>query len=790
MTGTKATRSRLSSSFNYGVAASGLGLGAASLLAFLLTAQHPPLVYLAACPLLIMVMAWFPMLIGRTSGGIEIGFESCVLIFLALSVDLVAAQAIWSVGIVLTQLTADKRAWIKFFNTGLGMLASALALVVIDASRGAVQNPELFHTFAAAMLGAAVYFLVDFALSAVAVSLDERSDLWAELASPGTITALAVFLAIDTVGYRATEIVKNEPWWSAALLSVPLATIMVAARARSRGAEHARRLDVMLRTAVRVQALGDRGEVLDTLRDSSQALLRDSRVALRSEPPEAGEVGASVRDGADIVWVIGPSRNRARSTAADDQQALDALVAVVDEALARLALSEKMAYQAQHDALTGLANRTMFLDRVNHALTRQRRHGGKLAVLFCDLDSFKRINDSHGHAAGDELLIEVARRIGSGLREEDTLARLSGDEFAVLMESVVDLDDVEGVCRRLQSVLRTPIEVAGQEVLVTVTIGVAMSSGDDSAEVLLGNADMAMYHAKSCGKDRFEIYEITLGDERLRRLELVDALRQAVDNRELKVYYQPIVDMVTGEVRGLEALARWRWDDTWVSPEIFIPVAEDTGMIVKLGDLILGLVCADAPKLRAAAGRDISISVNVSARQLELDSFAERVLDVRADMEGVRLILEVTEHAFVSDNPRTFASMTALAAEGIRFAVDDFGIGFSSIGYLRRLPVHILKIDKSFVNGLDEDATACSLVRSMVTMARGLGLDVVVEGVERVGQVEHLTRHCDAVFGQGFLFARPQPCEETLEALTRPPSYRALVTPAGSGAPQSLGAAS
>jgi diguanylate cyclase (GGDEF)-like protein len=759
------TASRL---FDSSVCAAGAIAGVVALLSWLFGQDVADPAFFLGVPL-IMVMSWFPMLIGRTGGRIEIGFDSCVLIFLSLLTTPVQALAVWSVGLALGQLLTDKRRSTKAFNTGLGVVAGALALLVIHSTRGSAEGTP--RELLAVGLGAAVYFLVDFVVSAVSLSLDERTSIRRELAPTGVVPPLVAFLAIASLGYLAVLVVRRVqvgalPGWSAALLAVPIATILVASRAQSRGSEYARRLRVLLTTAIRVQTVTTTPEVLEELRVGASDLLNDARTRLSKDPPHGSEIGVSVQGGGEQMWIVSPALNRARSTARDDQQGLAALVALAEDAFARLRLSDAMTHLAWHDPLTGLANRSLFLDRVEHAMQMQARRGGQLAVLFCDLDGFKRVNDLFGHAAGDELLTEVARRISSSVRQADTVARLGGDEFAVLLEEVGDSKEVDAACSRILQSVRVRSVVAGEDVAVTTTIGVAMSQPGTSADALLSQADMAMYYGKAHGKNRYETYRLSFGDDRLQRIELVETLRRAVEAKDLEVHYQPIVELRTGDIFGVEALVRWRRDGTLVPPDLFIRTAEESGLIVALGDIVLEMVTRDVPRLTAAAGQALHVGVNVSAQQLQRDQFATQVRAALKRMGDVNLILEVTERDFVDNDPQTVAGMTSLAATDVRFAIDDFGVGFSSIGYLQRLPVSILKIDKTFMTNIETEPRSCSLVRSMVVMGEALGLEVVIEGVETATQVEHLTQHCGASRGQGYFFDHPMPVDAMIDVLS------------------------
>ncbi len=586
------------------------------------------------------------------------------------------------------------------------------------------------------------------------------------MSHPTVLGALGVFVAIDSLGYLAALVVRELPVWAALLLAVPLATILVAARALSRGNEHARRLSALFAAAAQAQSLREPTAVLDSLRESARHLLRDERVELRPWPPRSGEIGAHIDTGEGDVWVVGPARNRARANVAADQQALEALGALTEEAVGRLRLAVEMGHLARHDALTGLANRTLFLDRVEHALRVQRRRGGRLVVLFCDLDGFKADNDRFGHAAGDTLLVEVARRISGCVREVDTVARLGGDEFAILLEDVDGGTEVDATCRRILDALQPEALISGHKVVVSTSIGVAVSEPRDEADALLRNADLAMYRAKALGKNRYETYELALRDERLHRLETLDALRQAIDAHQLEVHYQPLVEIRSRRILGVEALVRWRRNGELVLPGSFIDLAETGGLISAVTAQVLDQVVMDAPALAAAAGSRLFIGINVSAVQLRARGFVEEVRRTRARMQPAELVLEVTERAFVGDDPDALEAIGRLAAEGMHIMIDDFGVGFSSISYLQHLPVRTLKIDRSFVAGLDRDERACSLVRSMVLMAQGLGLSVVVEGVERESQLAHLRQWDGDTIAQGYLFAAPAPLEKTVDMLS------------------------
>jgi diguanylate cyclase (GGDEF)-like protein len=711
---------------------------------------------------LIMLIARFPLLLDRGDGGIEIGFDSSVLMFLLCTLPVEEALVLWSLGVLGTQLTNDKRPASKRFNIGVGIVGGAVAAAVITGIRGdAFGTPR---ELVAVALAAAGYFATDFLVTGLSVALEERSSIRRQLVQPGTALAVVCFVPFDSLGYLAAVVVRSAPWWTALLLAVPLVTLLVATRAVTRGRENARRLSVLFEAAVRTQTLPETGQVVDTLIDDARRLLRLPQVEVRSTPPGPQEIGAQVRDGQQESWIVAPVKHRARSTSAADQQALEAMAAVSSDAFARLRLTEEMTHLARHDLLTGLPNRGLLLDRLEHALRVSRRSGRPIALLFCDLDGFKRVNDRFGHAAGDAVLMDVAQRLAACVRDSDTVARLGGDEFAILLEEV-EPDEVDDACERILDALRPGADVVGHQMPLSTSIGVALGSTGHSAEHLLRNADMAMYEAKALGKDRYVHYELSLGRSRVQRLELVESLRGAVAAGELRLAYQPVVRLDTGTIVGVEALARWTSDGVAVPPDVFITAAEESGLVVALGELVLDLAAEDAEELRRAAGRQLSVGVNISAQQLRSPMFVEKVEEAAARMPGVTLTLEVTERDFVNNDPAALEAMRRLSAQGVRFAIDDFGVGFSSIGYLQQMPVNVIKTDASFSAGVDRDERSCGLLRSIFVMGEALGLDVVVEGLERNSQIAHIREHVGATLAQGFLLHRPMSLDEVAAVL-------------------------
>ena len=445
-------------------------------------------------------------------------------------------------------------------------------------------------------------------------------------------------------------------------------------------------------------------------------------------------------------------------------------------------LQSELTHQAFHDSLTGLANQALFRDRVNHASERLRRSAGRLAVLFIDLDEFKTINDSLGHSAGDELLVVVSEKLQGCLRVGDTAARLGGDEFAVLIEDVGDGDDATAVADRILTVLREPIMIGAQSVTTTTSIGIAFGDGTVGSDEILRNADLAMYTAKADGKNCSRVFEAEMHLAALERLDLDANLRGAVRRGEMVVHYQPIWDMVSGDITAMEALVRWNHPGRGLlGPMSFIPFAEESGVIDEIGHHVLTTAIHEACRwAKLVGGEAPAISVNLSPRQLLDPDFPDRVelLLARHGLRPAQLILEITEGALMRDPVAAGASLQRLSRLGIRLAIDDFGTGYSSLAYLSRFPIDLLKIDRSFVNDM-APLPEWSLAQAIVQIAHGLGIAAIAEGVETAAQYDALAAMgCD--LAQGYLLARPLETEAAADLVVEA-SARASSLQSGGG---------
>ena len=427
---------------------------------------------------------------------------------------------------------------------------------------------------------------------------------------------------------------------------------------------------------------------------------------------------------------------------------------------------ENLEHQAFHDTLTGLPNRSLFHDRLVHALERQTRDHKPLAVLLVDLDDFKTVNDSLGHAAGDELLRFVADSLLSSLRPADTAARLGGDEFAVLVEDMRGRQDAIRVADRIISAMHQKLVIEGKEVFVHGSVGIAITHGGDSADEVLRNADVAMYAAKSGGKDRYQIFDGAMHEGVMERLDLKADLQRAVERNEFVVHYQPLFDLSTQRILGAEALVRWNHPSRgMVLPEEFIPLAEETGLILEIGRFVLEEACRQVSWWQMEFDPSLSVSVNLSGRQLQESNVLDMVKTALSSgpVSGDSLTLELTESVLMKDSESTIEKLNALRALGVHLAIDDFGTGYSSLSYLGQFPIETIKIDRSFTEGVANGPEDSALARAVIKLADTLGMKSIAEGVETQAQVEQLAGFGCQV-GQGLLFSPAVPPQE-LEAL-------------------------
>ena len=490
-----------------------------------------------------------------------------------------------------------------------------------------------------------------------------------------------------------------------------------------------------------------------------------SRVA--SEPGSTQEVEVRLRRrNGSYIWADVSTTNLL------EDPAVGAIVANFRDITERKVLEEELSHQAFHDSLSGLANRALLLDRLEHALqTTRGRSADRLALIYLDLDDFKTVNDGLGHEAGDQILKATAERIARAIRPGDTASRLGGDEFAVLLEHVTDPSIAYEVGARVLESVCSPIDVDGTLVAVNASLGIVVSDGKEDGPGLLRNADLAMYRAKGQGKGRYEIYEAGMHAAVVERMGLKADLRDAVERGDFEAHFQPIVELSTNRVVGVEALARWNHPTRGLVPPVeFIPLAEETGLIIPIGASVLRQACDAAQRWRAELGSEApqSVSVNLSPRQLQDRGLIDEVTSAlsRSGLPATCLILEITETVLLEETEPVDATLRALKALGVRIALDDFGTGYSSLSYLDRFPVDVVKIDKSFIDSLTTGGAPPSpLVSAIVNLGGVLGLGVTAEGVEDASQLARL-RDLGCQQAQGYFFAKPMRADDVTDLLT------------------------
>ncbi|MHB1619641.1 MAG: EAL domain-containing protein [Sulfuricella sp.] len=444
-------------------------------------------------------------------------------------------------------------------------------------------------------------------------------------------------------------------------------------------------------------------------------------------------------------------------------------IAVKEDVTERKSYESQLEHQANYDTLTELPNRNLSRDRLGQALSYARRHGRDLALMFIDLDHFKNINDSLGHNIGDLLLKQVSARLAGCVREGDTVARQGGDEFVVILSDVAAEEDISVVTRKILTAMAEPFDIDGHELYVSCSIGIALYPRDgEDAETLLKNADAALYRAKDLGRNNAQFFTAEMNVKAMERLMLENGLRHALERNEFVVHYQPQVDLRSGEIIGMEALVRWQHPELGlVSPARFIPVAEESGLIVPLGEWVLRTACAQNKAWQRAGLKPISVAVNLSARQFRQPNLVEVVAGIlrETELDPAHLELELTESLVMHNVEVTIATLGRLKAMGIKLSIDDFGTGYSSLSYLKRFPIDMLKIDQSFVRDITTDPSDAAIAKTIISMAHDLQLRVIAEGVETEEQKSFLQqRHCDEM--QGYFFSKPVPAVD-FEVLLR-----------------------
>lgn len=488
--------------------------------------------------------------------------------------------------------------------------------------------------------------------------------------------------------------------------------------------------------------------------------LNQQDLAACVDPSWEGEIQCRHADGSDFWSAVTVSSVRNESG-----ELTNFVVSGIDISELKDA-NERMEQLALFDSLTGLANRRLFMDRLERALQNAKRRKTQIALLFLDLDQFKRINDTLGHDAGDLLLLTVADRLRSCVRAQDTVARLGGDEFTILLSDIDDTRAVTNIAKNVLKTLKAPIRLHKQEVIVSTSIGITLAPTDsDNAENLMKNADLALYKAKDKGRDRHHYFTEELNLKAIRLMHIEQELRHALQYDEFNLLFQPQVDLKTGELISLEALIRWQHPFKGaVAPDDFIPIAEETGLIVPIGNWVVHNACMQMKLLQQLTGCNLRVAINLSARQFR-DPMLETVISEALDASNLSpssLEIEVTESMLMDDIDAVIAQLQRLKSTGVTITIDDFGTGYSSLRYLKRLPVDLLKVDREFVKDIPEDLNDMEITSAIIAIAHKLGLKVIAEGVENNDQEDFLMiNKCD--FAQGYYFSKPMTFEDLYE---------------------------
>lgn len=433
------------------------------------------------------------------------------------------------------------------------------------------------------------------------------------------------------------------------------------------------------------------------------------------------------------------------------------------------AANQEMETLALFDPLTGLANRRLFEDRLDIALSNLKRHNNSVALLYLDLDKFKQINDTLGHQAGDELLVTVAKRIKSCVREQDTVARLGGDEFTVMLNNLSEIDKIRAIAKSILNALKKPIKLGSNEVIISTSIGISIAPNDSKcSETLMKNADLALYRAKENGRDCYHFFTRELNVRANRLVQIENDLREAIENDQLHLVYQPQINLQTGEVSSIEALLRWTHPEKGpIKPADFLGVAEETGMILDIGYWVIRTAVKDIKHIIEKTGKNLRVSVNLSTRQLTDKSLAYQIEQILNDhnLGAEHLELELTEESIMKKGTDLVAQLCSLKECGVTITIDDYGSGYSSLNYLNQLPVNLLKIDQRFVEKIPHDLHAMEVASAVVAIAHKLGLKVIAEGVENIDQRDYLMINgCD--FAQGYYFSRPMTQDNLIQILS------------------------
>lgn len=701
------------------------------------------------------VLARFAISVERQTQDVSVTFESASLVFLLLVTTPATALALWCL-FVPFGLVRSKRRWrVHLFNVCLTVLCGFALTVTVMAFGN--PDPVRPRTLVAIAAGCSVSTLIDLGLSWMHVHLRTGRPIRSMVSLEDVVIGSGVLGGTASLGYLGALLAQLQRPWIMLVLLVPIGAVIIASSATRRSLDDQRRLSVLLESSRDRRDLETAEEILESATRHARVLLGSESVQLSPDPPVGGDIGAPVDLGdGEVVWLTSSTRRDRDTWLPSERQALDTLAADTGESLARTRLISELSVMARVDALSGLANRATFTEAVTRTVRQAHSATHQPVLLYLDLDNFKLVNDWFGHHIGDELVRQVARRLMACVPVDGLVARLGGDEFGVLLPTFETEAAVERMARTIESELGGEYQIEGHSVAVGASVGLAYASPGMAVEELFRNADMAMYHAKSETVHGPAVYHDGLRERSDERSLLKAELARAADLGQLRVVYQPVFDLRTGMVDGVEALVRWEHPVRGLLPAgAFIDVAEESGLIRSVGAWVLRQAMADAPRMATAAGRPLSLAVNVSPKQLGDDALVAIVGDlIASDATGTHLVLELTESAVITEDPDVKHRMQRLVDAGASLALDDFGVGYSSVGYLRWLPMRILKLDRSLLTTIAEDPRARNLVDALLVMGRALGLVVVAEGIERQAQ-SRVLGELGCPLGQGWLLSGP-----------------------------------
>ena len=707
----------------------------------------------------LLALNWaFPLLLPKASGVEALQLDEAFVVAMALLITPYGSIIAFAIAITVGQVARRRSLAKGAFNFGQMVGSVAVAQLVIRGLEPLLTPGVTPARVTVVLLGTAVFSAANQAAVAGIISLTSGMS-FIRTYRDGFGVRLFVWASSVSIGVLAgltAEIFR----WSLVFAILPMVVLQIVASRHVRARQSNNRLDGLFRAAVEAHAPTRLRDVERAIVASARRLVGTDSIRIGAEPPADHEIGVRLHsDVSNERWLIAERRTDVERLRADDQRLLEAVAAIGTAAIEKTSLLEQVKRQAFHDALTGLPNQLLFDDRVRQALAHAQRSGELLAVVFLDLDNFKKVNDSLGHAMGNELLQQVARRLTTAVREGDTVARMGGDEFTLLLTGIQRPDDAVRVADNLlKAIAQRPFMLDRRELFLTTSMGIALAPKDGSTpQTLLKNADAAMYRAKERGRAGYQLYDADMNATSYARLALEADLHQALRSDQLRVLYQPLIDLRSGGIAGVEALVRWEHPDLGLlGPDQFVPIAEQAGMIEAVDEWVLKAACTQGQSWTATGLPAIQVSVNISALHLKnrrLVGMVRRAIAVTG-FDPCLLELELTESVAVQEDDDTLTTLGELRAMGVHIAIDDFGVGYSMLGRLRDFPIDTLKIDKSFVREITEGGGPAPIVAAIIAMGHSLELSVVAEGVETGPQLAFLNDlKCD--LGQGFLFSRP-----------------------------------